>query len=195
MYTQILATKSWKTGSWSYGTSYDTNIYQGNDLKKLTPFGKLVVFAKTRLGAIKENKENKACENDYQTALDLDPLCVYALSHYGAYLAKQGNLSKAAEHLKKALSIEPNNILALEYYAVVLNAQGEIDEAITCCEKVLAIEPNNLIALWNYADALFKKDKFAEADIQCQKILKIDPKHADALKLQSAIATALLKKT
>jgi DNA-directed RNA polymerase subunit alpha len=104
---------------------------------------------------------NAAIEN-YQTAVEIDPLFSKALFHLAFLLDIRGDEQAAIDYYKQIINSGTPYVGALLNLAVLYEDSGEYDKALKCVEQVLKFHPNNLRAI------LFKKD------IESSKIMLYD---------------------
>lgn len=92
-----------------------------------------------------------AIEN-YQTAVEIDPLFSKALFHLAFLLDIRGDEQAAIDYYKQLISGGTAYVGALLNLAVLYEDASEYDKALKCVEQVLKFHPNNQRAI------LFKKD-------------------------------------
>ena len=92
-----------------------------------------------------------AIEN-YQTAVEIDPLFSKALFHLAFLLDIRGDEQAAIDYYKQLINSGTVYVGALLNLAVLYEDGGEYDKAFKCVEQVLKFHPNNQRA------TLFKKD-------------------------------------
>ena len=79
----------------------------------------------------------------YDTALELDPAYVAALSNRGNAHAELGDMLAALTDHEAALAIAPKDVAALHNRAVDLEELGRHRDALTAYEAVLAVDPDH----------------------------------------------------
>jgi DNA-directed RNA polymerase subunit alpha len=99
-----------------------------------------------------QGQYDAAIEN-YQTAVEIDPLFSKALFHLAFLLDIRGDEQAAIDYYKQLVgsggTVYAGTLLNL---AILYEDGGEYDKALKCVEQVLKFHPNNLRAI------LFKKD-------------------------------------
>ncbi len=98
----------------------------------------------------------------------------------GIGFERQGNLSGAAEHYKKAIFIDPNYFYAHYNLARVYELLGNYAEASHHLKEVLDFKPDFAEANYNLALTLVQQGKMEEAIAYYKHALKINPHFAEA---------------
>jgi DNA-directed RNA polymerase subunit alpha len=98
-----------------------------------------------------QGQYDAAIEN-YQTAIEIDPLYSKALFHLAFLLDIRGDEQAAVDYYKRLINNGTPYVGALLNLAVLYEDSGEYDKALKCVEQVLEFHPNNPRAI------LFKKD-------------------------------------
>jgi DNA-directed RNA polymerase subunit alpha len=98
-----------------------------------------------------QGQYDKAIEN-YQTAIEIDPVHSKALFHLAFLLDIRGDEQAAIDYYKQLVNNGTPYVGALLNLAVLYEDVGEYDKALKCVEQVLKFHPNNPRAI------LFKKD-------------------------------------
>jgi len=93
----------------------------------------------------------QAIEN-YQTAVEIDPVFKKALFHLAFLLDLRGDEEAAIDYYKQLINNCTPYVSAVLNLAVLYEDTGEYDKAANCVEQVLKYHPNNQRAI------LFKKD-------------------------------------
>jgi DNA-directed RNA polymerase subunit alpha len=99
----------------------------------------------------RQGEYDAAIEN-YQTAVEIDPLFSKALFHLAFLLDIRGDEQAAIDYYKQLINSSTVYVGALLNLAVLYEDGGEYDKALKCVEQVLKFHPNNQRAI------LFKKD-------------------------------------
>jgi DNA-directed RNA polymerase subunit alpha len=94
---------------------------------------------------------DEAIQN-YQTAIEIDPLYSKALFHLAFLLDIRGDEKAAIDYYQQLINNGTPYVGALLNLAVLYEDAGEYDKALKCVEQVLKFHPNNPRAI------LFKKD-------------------------------------
>jgi TolB-like protein/cytochrome c-type biogenesis protein CcmH/NrfG len=95
----------------------------------------------------------KKAEEEFLTAIKLNPSYVRAHIFYAHVLTIQRRTDEALEQGKTAIQLDPENPLTLGLYAYVLMNSGKCREALSCLEKALYIQPDNFFASSTMMDA------------------------------------------
>ncbi len=98
-----------------------------------------------------QGQYDEAIEN-YQTAIEIDPVHSKALFHLAFLLDIRGDDQAAIDYYKQLINNGTPYVGALLNLAVLYEDAGEYDKALKCVEQVLKFHPNNPRAI------LFKKD-------------------------------------
>ena len=106
------------------------------------------------------------------------------VAHYflAEELRKQGKVSLAMEHCRKALEIKPNYVNAIITLGSVLAEQGDLNQAIGYFQKALKLTSNSASAYdhYNLGVALLKCSKLNDAVVCFTRAVQIAPDFADA---------------
>jgi len=106
------------------------------------------------------------------------------VAHYflAEELRKQGKVSLAMEHCRKALEIKPNYVNAIITLGSVLAEQGDLNQAIGYFQKALKLTSNSASAYdhYNLGVALLKCSKLDDAVVCFTRAVQIAPDFADA---------------
>jgi len=89
----------------------------------------------------------KEAEQEYATAVQLDPQYADAWSDYGALTAVNGDWQKASGMYEKALALKPKDALFHANYARVLSKLDRGDEAKQHLETAYSLNPKDRIVL------------------------------------------------
>jgi len=93
----------------------------------------------------------------------------------GIKAQKDGDLSGAAAHYRRAMSLDARNVYAAYDLGVVSAAQGDEAAAATAYRKAITIEPTYEPALFNYGVLLQKQGHDAAAIGMYQRAVKANP--------------------
>ncbi len=99
----------------------------------------------------RQGQYDAAIEN-YQTAVEIDPVYSKALFHLAFLLDIRGDEQAAIDYYKQLINNSTSYVGALLNLAVLYEDNGEYDKALKCIEQVIKFHPNNQRAI------LFKKD-------------------------------------
>ncbi|MBI3590156.1 MAG: tetratricopeptide repeat protein [Candidatus Melainabacteria bacterium] len=136
----------------------------------------------------------EGAQNDYLTALGLDPLNPSIPSEYGTFLWRTGAYLKASEQFDKALSLETDNKDFMMYKAYLLQLAKQDKNAISAWQNVLNEDAENQLALFNLAKLYQEKESYSNAIDLYKKILVIKEKlKEEDLETKSALAYCLQK--
>jgi len=98
----------------------------------------------------------RQAEQDYKTALALNPHYIEALNNLASFQEMQGHPQKALRLYSKAISFKPGNSIPYDGLGEALERQNDIVGAIAAYRKALQETPNDVPARINLA-ALFEK--------------------------------------
>jgi protein O-mannosyl-transferase len=113
-----------------------------------------------------------------------------AETDYGQALAKEGRLSEAELHFRKAVRIEPTSDLALWNLGYSLFEQGKAGEAADCFSKLLRQGNTTWKVNLGLSASLIMQNKCREAARYFTEALKVSPKRSDISKrLVTALTT------
>ena len=136
-------------------------IDRTNALKdgKLRPAGEALIQAKRYCGEGRLAEAEALCLD----ILKAQPQSPEAEHILGVIAHRNGKLSEAIEHIRRAIAINPNVVLYHSNLGEMYRLAGSIDELIAAGRRALEIDADNPSALNNFGIALFEQDKFAEA--------------------------------
>ncbi|HEV2046666.1 MAG TPA: tetratricopeptide repeat protein [Chthoniobacterales bacterium] len=104
-----------------------------------------------------------------------------AHNNLGKALDRNGRLSEAIFHYRKAVELWPGYADGQYSLGMALFREGEIDEAIASLQKTLFIRPDNAHAHARLGDALLRKQRSGDAVAHYEKSLKIAPRSPETL--------------
>ncbi|MBF0357160.1 MAG: tetratricopeptide repeat protein [Magnetococcales bacterium] len=116
----------------------------------------------------------------YQTALNINPENISALSNMGFALRSKGRLDEAVISCRRAILIKPDFADAYSNLGSALKDQGKLDEAVASFEKAIEITPDSAIICYNLGSALKDQGKLDEAVASFEKAIEIKPDFAVA---------------
>ena len=106
----------------------------------------------------------KKAEQEFLTAIDLNPSHVRSHGFYADMLSKLRRTDKALYHGKKSEELDPENPFTLTIYVYVLLMNGKCQEALYYLEKGLSIDPDHpIFPLTGIYECLGEYDKAFEA--------------------------------
>ena len=123
----------------------------------------------------------QSAENQYRTALELDPNSSDTRQFYAHLLSNTGRGAEALEQIKRARELDPLNLRVNALEAMFLLHAGKTDEAIEKAQKTLEMDSNfwlaNTVLCWAYTE----KGMFAEAFDVTRKQRSISPLHSEPI--------------
>lgn len=118
-----------------------------------------------------------AAEQQYRTALELDPALVDASANLSALLVDAGKNKEALPVIERALKAAPKHPELLVNHAIALEAEGKQAEALAAYEKAVAAKPDAAELRLAYAALLAGADRRNDALEQVRAAAKTeDPK-------------------
>jgi YaiO family outer membrane protein len=140
------------------------------------------------IAAIKANHLAQA-RDLYRTLAAREPNDLdYQLS-YARITGWLGDYESSGRIFEQVLAGHPDNVEAIIGKAELLMWQGRYDQAAVLLDRAKAIAPNNLEVRLVLARFYFYQGDNREAHKYLKEVLKLDPQNADALALQSKIAS------
>lgn len=99
----------------------------------------------------------------------------------GCELERQGRMSEALEHYRKAVEIQPRDADCLNRYGFALTKSGDYAEALPCFETALKLRPSFFELEYNIANCLLHLKRYDEALGHYQEFLQRQPDQVNAL--------------
>jgi protein O-mannosyl-transferase len=130
--------------------------------------------------ALLQKRQVDEALEQFQKALEINPIYVDARSNLGAALFQRGRVDEAVAQYEKALEINPCHAQANYNLGLALFQKGQVDNAIAQYKRALEINPYYPEGHNNLGNALLHKGQVDEALEQFQKALEINPTYADA---------------
>lgn len=127
----------------------------------------------------------------FDTALEIDPKNLHALTNQGVLLAEEARPHDALQYYERALSIDPNSSLTWNNKGRALQALRRIDEAKGCYQRALQIDPRSALALGNMGWLLAEAGRHEEALVWLDKALGVDPFYDEVLNAKALALAAL----
>ena len=106
----------------------------------------------------------------------------FARAHTGLGLlfARQGKLSEASDHFRRALEAAAGDAQAHFYLGLILKKRGQWGEAADHFRQAVQVDPNSEQAQYQWGLALAEEGKLSEATDHLRAALRIDPQSAEA---------------
>ena len=117
----------------------------------------------------------------YESALQLDPLCVAAWIGKGGSLDRLGRYDEAIRCYDKALQLDPDDPLIWSNKATILHRLDRSEEAVRLFDRALELDPRCVSAWFNKGTFFYNIHQYEEAIRNFDKALELDPRYADAL--------------
>lgn len=102
-------------------------------------------------------------EDEFKTALKLEPNDFEILFEYGNYLYSISKNTDAERYYTEALEIEPNNVLALVFMALNKLVLNQLDESYRYIKKALEIEPEHEYVQFCAGRILYARGEYEDA--------------------------------
>jgi tetratricopeptide (TPR) repeat protein len=128
---------------------------------------------------LQKGRADEALEQ-FQKALEINPIYVDAHSNLGAALFQKGQVDSAIVQYKNALEINPNYAQANYNLGLALLQKGQVEDGIAQYKKAVKINPYYPEAHNNLGNALLQNGQVDEALEQFQKALEINRNYVDA---------------
>ncbi len=116
----------------------------------------------------------------YETALEIEPDNIVALTNIGCIFDNKGEVVKAAAAFEKVISIQPDSFAAHYNLSQILYKQNRIEEAIDYYKKTVAIKPDCAEAWFNLGNIFREHGQLEEAIVNYQQAVAAKPGFADA---------------
>jgi class 3 adenylate cyclase/TolB-like protein/Tfp pilus assembly protein PilF len=139
--------------------------------KKALELDDSLAEAHATLGAVMQSYhyDQRAAEEEFRRALELNPNYGRVCNSYGAYLACMGRLDEAVAEIGRAQELNPLALEVNSCAAVIFNCANQFDKSVEACEKMLRIDENFLPAYQDLAEAYLEKSRFDDAVQVLQK--------------------------
>lgn len=110
----------------------------------------------------------------YESALKIDPECVYVLNNYAYFLSlEKKNLKKACAMSKKTVEAEPDSPTYLDTYGWILYLLGRPEEAKTHFKRAMLYGgKDSVVILDHYAEVLFALGEYEKAMVYWNTALR-----------------------
>lgn len=103
-----------------------------------------------------------------------------AHAYLGVFLAKQGALDEAVQHLTEAVRLRPTDAFAQSTLGTTLVGQGKLDRGIAHLREALRLNSNDADMHYNLATALFRRGVVDEAARHFAAAIRARPDFATA---------------
>ncbi len=140
------------------------------------------------LGIIYKIKKQypKAIEN-FNKALELNPLLSFAYSHLAEIYEIQGDDEKTKLSYEKAEDADPDNYIALNALGIIYGQKGNYEKSLKYLKRALRIKPDSAEIHFNIGYTYFLTYRYGEALKMMEETLKIDPNYQQAKIVMSQI--------
>ena len=118
-------------------------------------------------------------ETLWRTTIERNPKAWMAHDNLGALLFREGQVSEAIVHFRKAVEIDDEQAEPQANLGNALLQNGDVDEAIAQYFNALRIKPNYAEVHYNLGNALLRKGRTDEAIGQYEKAIVLQPDYAD----------------
>src|SRR2546425_1375255 len=133
--------------------------------------------------------DQRAAEEEFRLALDLNPNYGRVCNSYGAHLACTGRLDEAIAEIGRARSLNPLALEVNDCAAVIFNCANQFDKSLEACEKMFKIDESFFPAYQDLAEAYLEKSRYDEAIEVLQKAMALS-KGASTIKGRLGFAYA-----
>src|SRR6267142_141581 len=116
-----------------------------------------------RAGLLAGAAHYRAAQQDYERALQVDPIHGEALTGLGVLLSRRGLWSEAVCHLRRASEVDPGRAAAWFYLGEALNHVDDLEGALAAYERAVELEPRNTRALYGLGIVLDRLNRPDEA--------------------------------
>lgn len=145
-------------------------------LKKVIKINPNIAKAHKDLGIIYLNKRLfQYAEDEFQTALNLQPNDFEIIFEYGNYLYSVSKNVEAERYYSEALEIEPNNVLALTFMALNKLILNQLDNAKEYIMKAIKINPHHEYIQFCAGRILYARKEYEEAKSYLIKAIEQNP--------------------
>ena len=135
-------------------------------------------------------------ENDFRTALKLNPASTEANWKLGLVLGQQGKFDEEIEALRKTVEINPKYSPAHWRLGLVLCERNKLKEGIDALRQTLEVDPNCVEArqtLLTVAQTLFNQGRWEEGIDALRQTVEVDPNCVEAWRMLVQVSQALFK--
>jgi DNA-binding winged helix-turn-helix (wHTH) protein/Tfp pilus assembly protein PilF len=132
--------------------------------------------AHASLAAVREvyEKDRAGAEQEYRTAIALDPSYATAHQWFGEFLEADGRYEEATEVLERAKELDPTSLAVNVALGENLYYMRRYDEAAAQFERTLELDPSFMRARFDLAFTLEQKRRYDEAIAEFQRIRNSD---------------------
>jgi TolB-like protein/DNA-binding SARP family transcriptional activator len=147
--------------------------------------------AHATLGAVMQTYyyDQAAAEQEFRSAIELNPNYGKVCNSYGVHLACMGRLDEAIIEIVRAQELSPLALDINSCAAVTYNCANQFDKSVEACERMFRIDENYLSAYRNLAEAYYEKSRYEDAIQVLQKAILLS-KGAAILKAHLGFAYA-----
>ncbi len=131
------------------------------------------------LGNLFKDENSQSAIEEYQRALQLQPVFYDAHNNLGIALLNSGRPKEAALQFSEAVKDRPYAAIARSNLGFALALTGQLPEAIEQLEEVLRLKPDLAPAHRNLGFALAKAGRPEEAIAQYRQAIELDPNQCD----------------
>ena len=129
----------------------------------------------------------KSAQNEFNTALILNPRYYQAYNALGVIELNTGNLNKARQYFGRALEVDPNYATAIDNLGTVDYLQGNYDLAQKRFLKAISLNQNSSTAYFHLAQIYDKKSCYSKALDALDHSLRIKGNSSVAYNLRGEI--------
>lgn len=129
----------------------------------------------------------KRAQNEFNTALIINPRYYQAYNALGVIELNTGNWNKARQYFGRALEVDPNYATAIDNLGTVDYLQGNHDLAQKRFMKVISLNPNSSTAYFHLAQVYDKKSGYSKALDALDHSLRIKENSSVAYNLRGEI--------
>ena len=130
--------------------------------------------------AITEFDVEKAMNEFFRRAIELDPESVKANLAMGKALFMIGEIEQALKYLNKVIDLNPNSDEAYFHMGLIFRKKSALKDAEKLFLKALSLQPDNANVHNNLGVTLLERGRFQEAKEYLNKALEIYPEHINA---------------
>jgi protein O-GlcNAc transferase len=127
-----------------------------------------------------QQKDWNHAQEEFATAIDLNPNLAAAHLHLGLAMQAQGE-GKAMSEMMEAVRLAPQNATIALELGKAIAADGKDEQAIPIFERVLELEPGSIPASYQLALALQRSNHVKEAIVLLKKVITAEPNNAEAM--------------
>ena len=129
----------------------------------------------------------KRAQNEFNTALIINPRYYQAYNALGVIELNTGNWNKARQYFGRALEVDPNYATAIDNLGTVDYLQGNHDLAQKRFMKAISLNPNSSTAYFHLAQVYDKKSGYSKALDALDHSLRIKGNSSVAYNLRGEI--------